>query len=73
MAYKFMSKIIFDSAISLDGYFAGNDRGPHNPMGGVSGLIHGWMFNQKAFWEHLGMEGGDADEFTIFITLQGFK
>lgn len=58
-----MSKIIFDSAISLDGFFAGNDRGPHNPMGGVSGLIHGWMFNQKAFWEHLGMEGGNADDF----------
>ncbi len=32
-----MSKIIFDSGISLDGYFAGDNRGPSNPMGGVSG------------------------------------
>lgn len=32
-------------------------------MGGVSGLIHAWMFNQKAFWEHLGMEGGNVDDF----------
>lgn len=56
-----MSKIIFDSGISLDGFFAGNNRGPKNPMGGVSGQIHSWMFNQKAFWEHLGLEGGKED------------
>lgn len=56
-----MSKIIFDSGISLDGFFAGNNRSPQNPMGGVSGQIHSWMFNQKAFWEHLGLEGGQED------------
>ena len=56
-----MSKIIFDSGISLDGFFAGDNRGPSNPMGGVSGKIHMWMFNQKAFWEYLGMEGGNED------------
>lgn len=56
-----MSKIIFDSAISLDGYFAGDNRGPLNPMGGVSGQLHAWMFDQKAFWEYLGMEGGKQD------------
>lgn len=56
-----MSKIIFDSGISLDGFFAGDNRGPQNPMGGVSGQIHSWMFNQKAFWDHLGLEGGQED------------
>ena len=56
-----MSKIIFDSGISLDGFFAGENRSPENPMGGVSGQIHSWMFNQKAFWEYLGMEGGRED------------
>jgi len=56
-----MSKIIFDSGISLDGFFAGDNRGPGNPMGGVSGKIHAWMFHQKAFWAHLGMEGGKED------------
>lgn len=56
-----MSKIIFDSGISLDGFFAGENRGPSNPMGGVSGEIHKWMFKQKAFWEYLAMEGGDED------------
>lgn len=58
-----MSSIIFDSGISLDGFFAGNNRGPNNPMGGVSGKIHGWLFNQKAFWEYLGMKGGKEDNF----------
>ncbi|SMG12801.1 dihydrofolate reductase family protein [Sphingobacterium psychroaquaticum] len=56
-----MSKIIFDSGISLDGFFAGDNRGPENPMGGVSAKIHSWMFNQKAFWAYLGVEGGKED------------
>jgi len=56
-----MSKIIFDSAISLDGFFAGDNRSPQNPMGGVSAQLHSWMFNQKAFWQYLGLEGGKED------------
>lgn len=58
-----MSKVIFDSGISLDGFFAGDNRGPGNPMGGVSGKIHQWMLNQKAFWAYLGMDGGKEDGF----------
>lgn len=58
-----MSRVIFESGISLDGFFAGNNRGPQNPMGGVSAKIHGWLFNQKAFWEYLGMKGGKEDNF----------
>ncbi len=56
-----MSKIIFDSAISLDGFFAGENRSPDNPMGGVSGKLHQWMFKQKAFWKHIKMEGGEEN------------
>jgi len=54
-----MSKIIFDSGISLDGFFAGDNRSPDNPMGSVAGKIHTWMFKQKAFWKHINMEGGE--------------
>ena len=54
-----MSKIIFDCGISLDGYFAGENRSPQNPMGGVSGKLHQWMFKQKAFWKHIKMHGGE--------------
>jgi hypothetical protein len=28
-----MSKVFFDCAISLDGFLAGDDRGPENPLG----------------------------------------
>ena len=56
-----MSKIIFDCAISLDGFFAGDNRSPENPMGGVSPKIHAWMFKQKAFWKHIKMEGGEEE------------
>ena len=56
-----MSNIIFDSGISLDGFFAGENRGPSNPMGSVSGKIHTWMLNQKAFWEYLGVENSKED------------
>lgn len=55
----FMSKIIIDCGISIDGFFAGDNRSPQNPMGGVSGLLHQWMFKQKAFWKHIKMEGGE--------------
>ena len=54
-----MSKIIFDCGISLDGFFAGNNRSHSNPMGGVSPKIHSWMFKQKAFWKNINMEGGE--------------
>src|SRR5688572_32008876 len=58
-----MSNVIFDIAISLDGYMAGDNRGPQNPLGDDGLTIHNWMFNQKAFWEHLGKEGGNVDDF----------
>lgn len=57
-----MSKIFFDSGISLDGFFAGDNRSPSNPMGGVSGKIHQWMFKQKAFWKHIKVEGGGEED-----------
>lgn len=56
-----MSKVFFDCGISLDGFFAGDNRGPDNPMGGVSGQLHAWMFRQKAFWEYHGGSGGSED------------
>lgn len=56
-----MTKVFFDSGISLDGYFAGDNRGPNNPMGGVSPLIHNWMMKQHAFWNHLGLDRGEKD------------
>jgi dihydrofolate reductase len=56
-----MSKIIFDCAISLDGYFAGDNRGPQNPIGDGGVSLHTWMFNQKAFVEMSCKKKGGED------------
>ena len=56
-----MSKVFFDIGLSLDGFIAGENRSPQNPIGDNGTTIHQWMFNQKAFWEHLQTTGGDED------------
>ncbi len=56
-----MSKVFFDVGISLDGYIAGANRSANNPLGDGGKEIHDWMFRQKSFREHLGMEGGEEN------------
>lgn len=56
-----MSKTFFDIAISLDGFMAGTNASPDNPLGDDGPLLHNWMFVQKAFWKHLGTEDGMED------------
>ncbi|HTF05620.1 MAG TPA: dihydrofolate reductase family protein [Bacteroidia bacterium] len=56
-----MSKTFFDTAISLDGFMAGENRSAQNTIGDGGMTLHNWMFAQKAFWEHLGQEGGQED------------
>jgi dihydrofolate reductase len=53
-----MGVVFVDVGVSLDGYMAGSNRGPDNPMGGVAMSIHEWIFATASFREHLGMEGG---------------
>jgi dihydrofolate reductase len=52
------STVFVDAGVTLDGYFAGPNRGPRNPMGGSSRIIHQWIFETASFREHLGMPGG---------------
>jgi dihydrofolate reductase len=54
-----MNKIIFDIAISLDGYMAGDNRSPQNPLGDGGLTLHNWMFTQKAFLKMHGKDGGE--------------
>jgi hypothetical protein len=53
-----VTTVFFDSGVSLDGFLAGENRGPTNPLGDHGPTIHQWMYQQKAFWRHLGQEGG---------------
>lgn len=54
-----MSKVFFDVGISLDGFIAGPNGGPRNPLGDGGLAIHQWMFNLKSFRQHIEWEGGD--------------
>jgi len=56
-----MSKVFVDVGVSLDGYIAGQNGGANNPLGDGEIKIHDWMFKQKSFRDHLGMEGGETD------------
>lgn len=52
-----MSKVFVHMGISVDGFVAGTNRGPKNPMGGVAPTLHAWLFEQKAFRDHLSIPG----------------
>jgi dihydrofolate reductase len=55
-----MSKIFFHVGITLDGYLAGPNGGPKNPIGDNGTKIHTWMYRQKGFLERFGAPGGET-------------
>ena len=55
-----MSKVFVSVGMSLDGFLAGPNGGPQNPLGDGGVDIHKWAFRTRAFLEHLGMEGGET-------------
>jgi len=55
-----MGKVFFDVGVSLDGYIAGPNRGPTNPLGDGGGMIHRWIFQTATFRKLIGMSGGDT-------------
>jgi dihydrofolate reductase len=48
-----LTKVFFDVGMSLDGFIAGLNGGPKNPLGDGGLRIHEWMFETKAFRQHL--------------------
>src|ERR1700754_4632025 len=54
-----MSKVFVSVGLSLDGFIAGCNRGPQNPLGDGGPKIHGWAFKQKAFLNRLNLPGGE--------------
>ena len=56
-----MKKVFFSVGLSMDGFMAGPNGSPTNPMGGRSMEIHKWVFLQKSFREQLELgEGGET-------------
>ena len=59
-------------SISLDGYGAGPDQSPENPLGVGGEELHQWMFPTRTFQQMQGKEGGTSgvdDE----LTRRGFE
>lgn len=56
-----MGKVFFSVAISLDGYMAGENRGPQNPLGDGGLNLHQWMFKQDAFLKSIKSGEGGKD------------
>jgi dihydrofolate reductase len=67
------SKVRVESfAISLDGFGAGPDQGPHNPNG-IGGLaVHGWAFGTRTFQAMFGKDGGATGTDDDFVA-RGFR
>jgi len=53
--------VFFQMGVSLDGFIAGPNASPQNPMGDGGGEnLHKWLFAQKAFRENIGL-GEDGE------------
>ena len=58
-----MSEVFFSVGMSLDGFIAGPNRGPQNPLGDHGVELHEWLFRQRAFRERLQLgEGGETGQ-----------
>lgn len=53
-----MGKVFVDVGMSLDGFIAGPNGGPGNPLGDGGMRIHQWAHRLAAFRARLGMTGG---------------
>jgi dihydrofolate reductase len=55
-------------AMSLDGFVAGPEQSPDNPLG-VGGMrLHDWVFALAAWREPQGLQGGETNESTPVVT-----
>ena len=55
-----MSQLFASVSMSLDGFIAGPNRGPKNPLGDGGLRLHEWAFRQKTWRQSHGLSGGEA-------------
>jgi dihydrofolate reductase len=56
-----VDKVIFDVAVSLDGFVAGPDQSEENPIGQGGMQLHEWIFGLASWRETHGEEGGEVN------------
>lgn len=67
-----MKKVFVSVGISLDGFLAGVNGGPNNPLGDNGAEIHEWIYIQKSFRELLELgEGGETGKNNDIINRTG--
>jgi len=55
-----MSRVFVDVGMSLDGFIAGPNGRPGNPLGDGGTRIHDWVFRLASFAERSGLSGGET-------------
>jgi dihydrofolate reductase len=63
-----MSNVRFDVSISLDGYLAGPNPRPDEPLGDGGEQLHEWAFKLAAWREPHGLEGGETTASSELVT-----
>ncbi|MEN3609553.1 dihydrofolate reductase family protein [Plantactinospora sp. ZYX-F-223] len=56
-----MSRVFFTVGMSLDGYLAGPNARPDNPLGDGGTRIHEWVYRTATFRERLRLGGGGGE------------
>jgi dihydrofolate reductase len=57
-----MSKVFVDISMSLDGFIAGPNGGPQNPLGDEGHRIHQWMYDVESWRERQSLTGGQINQ-----------
>jgi dihydrofolate reductase len=67
-----MGSVFVDVGMSLDGFIAGPNARPGNPLGDGGPRIHQWMYSLATFRDRLGLAGGDenADDDIVRATFE---
>jgi len=66
-----MSRLLYSTSMSLDGFVAGPDQGPDHPLGVGGELLHEWMRALAAWRRDAGLEGGETNASTAVYEEDG--
>ena len=57
-----MGNVIVDMGMSLGGFIAGPNAGPHNPLGDGGPRIHQWLYAVESWRERQSLTGGQINQ-----------
>jgi dihydrofolate reductase len=57
-----LTKVFVDISMSLDGFIAGPNGGPQNPLGDGGSRLHQWMYDVESWRERQSLTGGQINQ-----------